>query len=488
MIAAPQTNRTGHDPEYTSDLALFINGSWRSGQGRETLRVLNPALGSGIADLPVATAADLEEALAAAEQGFKEWRMVDVDTRGAILRKAAALIRERAAVMALLLTTEQGKPKAEALGEIMGAASFFDFYAEEAKRAYGRVLVRPTGQRAMVLKQPVGPVAVFTPWNFPVYMLAKKLAPALAAGCSVIAKPAEECPASSSALMRCLLDAGVPANAAQLVFGVPDMISRTLIASPIIRKISFTGSAAVGKQLMRLAADGLKRITMELGGHAPVLVFDDVDLPKVLDVLVAQKFRNAGQVCVAPTRFYVQERIYEAFLTGFAERAAALKVGNGLEEGVQMGPLANPRRPAALTSLIGNATAHGSRLLTGGAAYGEGFFFQPTLLADVPNEAAIMNTEPFGPVAVTRPFATFDEAIAEANRGPFGLAAFAFTNDLRTANLVSDALEAGMVGINSFAISVADAPFGGVKESGFGSEGGSEGLDSYMVVKAIHRA
>lgn len=474
--------------EYTSDLALFINGSWRSGQGRETLRVLNPALGSGIADLPVATAADLEEALAAAEQGFKEWRMVDVDTRGAILRKAAALIRERAAVMALLLTTEQGKPKAEALGEIMGAASFFDFYAEEAKRAYGRVLVRPTGQRAMVLKQPVGPVAVFTPWNFPVYMLAKKLAPALAAGCSVIAKPAEECPASSSALMRCLLDAGVPANAAQLVFGVPDMISRTLIASPIIRKISFTGSAAVGKQLMRLAADGLKRITMELGGHAPVLVFDDVDLPKVLDVLVAQKFRNAGQVCVAPTRFYVQERIYEAFLTGFAERAAALKVGNGLEEGVQMGPLANPRRPAALTSLIGNATAHGSRLLTGGAAYGEGFFFQPTLLADVPNEAAIMNTEPFGPVAVTRPFATFDEAIAEANRGPFGLAAFAFTNDLRTANLVSDALEAGMVGINSFAISVADAPFGGVKESGFGSEGGSEGLDSYMVVKAIHQA
>lgn len=474
--------------DYTSDLALFINGSWRSGEGRETLRVLNPALGSGIADLPVATPADLEEALAAAEQGFEEWRMVDVDTRAAILRKAAALIRERAPAIAVLLTTEQGKPKAEALGEIMGAASFFDFYAEEAKRAYGRVLVRPTGQRAMVLKQPVGPVAVFTPWNFPVYMLAKKLAPALAAGCSVIAKPAEECPASSSALMRCLLDAGVPANAAQLVFGVPDMVSRTLIASPVIRKVSFTGSAAVGKHLMRLAADGLKRITMELGGHAPVLVFDDVDLPKVLDVLVAQKFRNAGQVCVAPTRFYVQERIYEAFLTGFAERAAALKVGNGLEEGVQMGPLANPRRPAALTSLIGNASAHGSRLLTGGAAYGEGFFFQPTLLADVPNEAAIMNTEPFGPVAVTRPFATLDEAIAEANRGPFGLAAFAFTHDLRTANLVGDALEAGMVGINSFAISVADAPFGGVKESGFGSEGGSEGLDSYMVVKAIHQA
>jgi succinate-semialdehyde dehydrogenase/glutarate-semialdehyde dehydrogenase len=474
--------------QYTSELALFINGSWRSGEGRETLVVRNPASGAGIADLPVATPADLEEALAAAEQGFRAWRAVDVDTRAAILRKAAALLRERAEMIAVLLTTEQGKPKPEALGEIIGAASFFDFYAEEARRAYGRVLVRPTGQRALVIKQPVGPVAVFTPWNFPVYMLAKKLAPALAAGCSVIAKPAEECPASTSAMMRCLADAGVPANVAQMVYGVPDTISRTLIASPVIRKVSFTGSTAVGKHLMRLAADGVKRITMELGGHAPVLVFDDVDLAKVLDMLVAQKFRNAGQVCVAPTRFYVQEGIYEAFLAGFAERTAALKVGNGLDAGVQMGPLANPRRPEALTGLIGDATAQGGRLLAGGSAYGEGFFFQPTLIADVPNDAAIMNTEPFGPVAVTRPFATLDEAIAEANRLPFGLAAFAFTNDLRTANLVGDAIEAGMVGINSFAISVADAPFGGVKESGFGSEGGPEGLDSYMVTKAIHQA
>ncbi|MFY8048572.1 MAG: NAD-dependent succinate-semialdehyde dehydrogenase, partial [Erythrobacter sp.] len=419
--------------QYTSELALFIDGSWRSGEGRETLTVRNPASGAGIADLPVATTADLEEALAAAEQGFRAWRAVDVDNRGAILRKAANLLRERAEMIAVLLTTEQGKPKAEALGEIIGAASMFDFYAEEARRAYGRVLVRPTGQRAMVIKQPVGPVAVFTPWNFPVYMLAKKLAPALAAGCSVIAKPAEECPASTSAMMRCLGDAGVPANVAQMVYGVPDTISRTLIASPVIRKVSFTGSTAVGKHLMRLAADGVKRITMELGGHAPVLVFDDVDLAKVLDMLVAQKFRNAGQVCVSPTRFYVQEGIYDAFLAGFAERTAALKVGNGLEAGVQMGPLANPRRPAALTGLVGDATAQGGRLLSGGSAYGDGFFFQPTLIADVPNNAAIMNTEPFGPVAVTRPFATLEEAIAEANRLPFGLAAFAFTNDLRTA-------------------------------------------------------
>lgn len=473
---------------YASDLALFINGSWRMGEGRDALAVLNPATGAAIAELPVASAADLEEALVAAQAGFAEWRMVDVDTRGAILRKAAELIRDRADRIATLLTTEQGKPVGEARGEVVGAAAMFDFYAEEAKRAYGRVLVRPTGQRAMVIKQPAGPVAVFTPWNFPVYLLAKKLAPALAAGCSVIAKPAEECPASTAALMRCLADAGVPANVAQLVYGVPDMISRTLIGSPVIRKVSFTGSTAVGKHLMRLAADGVKRITMELGGHAPVLVFDDVDLDKTLDMLVPQKFRNAGQVCVSPTRFYVHERIYDAFLEGFAARTARLKVGNGLEPGVQMGPLANPRRPEALTGLITDATAQGGRVLAGGQAYGEGFFFQPTLLADVPDTAAIMNTEPFGPVAVTRPFATLDEAIANANRVPFGLAAFAFTDSLRTANLVGDALEAGMVGINSFAISFADAPFGGIKESGFGSEGGPEGLESYLVTKAIHQA
>lgn len=473
---------------YTSDLSHFIDGSWRAGEGRDVLPVHNPATGEPIARLPVATTADLEEALDAAQRGFHRWRNTDVDARGAILRGAANLLRERADVIATLLTTEQGKPLAEARGEVIGAATFFDFYAEEAKRAYGRVLVRPAGQRAIVLKQPVGPVAVFTPWNFPLYMLAKKLAPALAAGCSVIAKPAEECPASSSALVRCLVDAGVPGDVLQLVYGVPDMISRTLIASPVIRKISFTGSTAVGKHLMRLAADGVKRITMELGGHAPVLVFDDVDLDKTLDMLVAQKFRNAGQVCVAPTRFYVQEAIYDAFLDGFARRSASLKVGNGLEAGVQMGPLANPRRPAAIARLVGDATARGARVLAGGTAYGDGFFFEPTLLADVPNEADVMNTEPFGPVALARPFATLDEAVNEANRMPYGLAAFAFTNNLHIANLVGDAIEAGMVGINSFAISVADAPFGGVKESGFGSEGGPEGLDAYLTVKAIHQA
>jgi succinate-semialdehyde dehydrogenase/glutarate-semialdehyde dehydrogenase len=473
---------------YDADLALFIAGSWRLGEGREALEVLNPATGTPIAALPVASPADLDEALAAAERGFGKWRATNVEQRGTILRKAAALIRERAERIATLLTIEQGKPLVEARGEVAGAAAMFDFYAEEGRRAYGRVLVRPTGQRSFVIKQPVGPVAVFTPWNFPVYLLAKKLAAALAAGCSVIAKPAEECPASTSAMVRCLIDAGVPGEVLQLVFGVPDTISRTLIASPIIRKISFTGSTAVGRQLMRLAADGVKRITMELGGHAPVLVFGDLDLERTLDLLVAQKFRNAGQVCVAPTRFYVEQAIYEPFVRGFAARAARLKVGNGLEEGVEMGPLAHARRPAALSELISDASARGARVVTGGEAYGEGFFFAPTLIADAPNEAAIMNTEPFGPVAVTRPFASLEEAIAEANRVPYGLAAFAFTDSLRIANRVADALEVGMVGINSFAISVPDAPFGGVKQSGFGSEGGPEGLESYLVTKAIHQA
>lgn len=478
---------------YDADLALFINGSWRTGEGRDAFPVVNPATGKAIAALPVATEADLQEALAAAEKGFAAWRAKDVDARSAILHKVADLIRARVDSIAILLTTEQGKPLDQARGEIVGAASMFDFYAEEAKRAYGRLLVRPTGQRAMVLKQPVGPTAIFTPWNFPVYLLAKKLAPALAAGCSVIAKPAEETPGSTAALMRCLADAGVPADVAQLVYGVPDMVSRTLIASPVIRKVSFTGSTAVGKHLMRLAADGVKRITMELGGHAPVLVFDDVDLDRTLDMLVPQKFRNAGQVCVSPTRFYVQAGIYDAFIQGFAERTRKVTVGSGLEAGVQMGPLANPRRPDAIEALVADARAKGARVLAGGERHlpnadKDGFFFQPTLLADVPAEADIMTTEPFGPVAVTRPFDALDEAIEQANRVPFGLAAFAFTDNLHIANQVGDRIEAGMVGINSFGISVADAPFGGVKESGFGSEGGPEGLDSYMVTKAIHQA
>jgi succinate-semialdehyde dehydrogenase / glutarate-semialdehyde dehydrogenase len=473
---------------YEADLALFINGSWQIGEGRDLFPVVNPASGEAIAEVPMATPADLDAALAAAETGFALWRSTPVEQRAAVLKKAAALIRERAEAIATLLTLEQGKVIAEARAEVLSSAQMFDWFAEEAGRTYGRVLVRPAGQRALVIKQPVGPVAAFSPWNFPVYLMAKKLAPALAAGCSVIAKPPEETPGCTGALMRCLHDAGLPAGVAQLVHGVPDAVSRHLIASPVIRKISFTGSIPVGRHLMRLAADSLKRVTMELGGHAPVLVFEDCDLDKTLDMVVPQKFRNAGQVCVSPTRFYVQEAIYQRFVDGFAARTQQVTAGSGLDADSKMGPLANVRRPGAIAALVEDAAAKGARVMAGGKRGNAGFFFQPTLLADVPDSADIMNNEPFGPVAVAAPFSTLEDAVAKANRLPYGLAAFAFTENLRTANLLGDGIESGMVGINTFAVSAADAPFGGVKDSGFGSEGGIEGMDSYMVTKAIHQA
>ncbi len=473
---------------YQTDLKLFIDGAWRSGEDRDHFAVVNPVDGGAIAEVPLATEADLDEALAAAERAYPEWRRTDVEKRGAILRKAAALLRERADAIGQLLTLEQGKPLAEAKAEVIGSAQLFDWYAEEAKRNYGRVLVRPAGQLSRVMHEPVGPVATFTPWNFPIYLLAKKVAAALAAGCSVISKPPEETPGCTQALGQALDDAGLPKGVLQIVFGVPDTVSRHLIASRTIRKVSFTGSTNVGKHLMRLCADSMTRVTMELGGHAPVLIFDDCDLEKTLDMVVPQKFRNAGQVCVSPTRFYVQESIYDAFITGFAERTGQVKLGSGLEADTRMGPLANGRRPEAIGKLVDDAKAKGARVLAGGEPGDSGFFYQPTLLADVPLEAEIMNTEPFGPVAISRPFKDFDEAIEQANRLPYGLAAFAFTENGRRANLLGDAIEAGMVGINSFGISVADAPFGGVKDSGFGSEGGKEGLETYQVVKAVHQA
>jgi len=473
---------------YEADLKLFINGSWRTGEGRDSFAVVNPVTGQGIAELPLATEADLDEALDTAQRTYPEWRATDVEKRSAILHKTAKILKERADEIARTMTQEQGKPLAESKGEVFGAASLFDWYAEEIKRDYGRVLVRPPGQLSRVMHEPVGPVATFTPWNFPIYLLAKKVSAALAAGCSVIAKPPEETPGNTLAIAQALDEAGLPKGVFQLVHGVPDMVSRKLIGSKVIRKVSFTGSIPVGKHLMKLAADNVTKITLELGGHAPVLIFDDCDLEKTLDMVVPQKFRNAGQVCVSPTRFYVQEGIYDAFIRGFAERTQKVKVGDGLEEGVKMGPLANTRRPEVVGALVEDAKAKGARVLAGGNRGESGFFFEPTLLADVPLEADIMNNEPFGPVAVSRAFRTFDEAVEQANRLPYGLAAFAFTENGRRANLLGDAIEAGMVGINTFAISFADAPFGGVKESGFGSEGGKEGLETYQVVKAIHQA
>ncbi|QHL91619.1 aldehyde dehydrogenase family protein [Sphingomonas changnyeongensis] len=473
---------------YEAEAKLFVDGAWQGVEGREARPVMNPATGAVLGEVPLATPADLDRALAASARGFVRWRDTDPGERARVLRAAAALMRNRADAIATTLTREQGKPIGEARGEVEASAQLLDFYAGEATRIEGRVLMRPTGARSIVIRQPVGPVASFTPWNFPVYLMIKKLAPALAAGCSVIAKPPEETPGCTTAAMACLIDAGVPADVAQLVFGDPDMVSRHLLGSPVIRAISFTGSVPVGRHLMKLAADGLKRVTMELGGHAPVLVFDDCDLERTLDLVVPQKFRNAGQVCVSPTRFYVQAGIYDRFVAGFADRTRAIRIGDGLDPATAMGPLAHQRRPAAVGALVEDAVLRGAVLAAGGQRSGDGYFYQPTVLAGVPADAEVMRQEPFGPVALIRPFADEAEAIAEANRLPYGLASFLFTENGRRANRVADAIEAGMVGVNGFAISNADSPFGGVKDSGFGSEGGREGLDPFLFVKAIHQA
>ena len=471
-----------------TELNLLIGGEWATGGGREVLPVINPATEEVLGELPLATRADLDQALCAARDAYPAWRAMPPHERGRILKRAAALLRERADHIARIATMEEGKTLAEARIEAGMAAEIFEWYAEEGRRAYGRVLPqRASGVRMTVLKEPVGPVAGFAPWNFPLGNPARKIGAPLAAGCTCILKPAEETPGSALEVARALLDAGLPKGVLSVVFGVPAMISEHLITSPIIRAVHFTGSIPVGKQLTKLAAEGMKRTTMELGGHGPVLVFDDVDVEQVLDMSVTAKFRNAGQVCVSPTRFYVHQDIYAKFVEGFARRARALKVGDGLVEGVQMGPLAHPRRLEAMSGLLADARQHGATLQAGGERIsGKGYFWQPTVLSDIPENARIMNEEPFGPVALINSFATFEEAILRANRLPYGLAAYAFSRSSRTVNLLGEQLEAGMIGINSFQISVPESPFGGIKESGHGSEEGIEGLETCLVTKFVN--
>lgn len=469
------------------ELTLFIDGEWLGPQGRRTQPLVNPATEEVLGPLPHASAADLDRALAAAQRAWSEWRAMLPVARGKILKKAADLMRARAEDIARIATLEVGKSIHETRIEVQASAEIFDWYAEEGRRAYGRVLPqRLPGQRMSIVKEPVGPVAAFAPWNFPAGNPARKIGAALAAGCTCILKPAEEAAGTALAIARALHEAGVPKGALAIVFGVPHEISTHLISSPIIRKVSFTGSIPVGKQLTRLAADGMKRTTMELGGHAPVLVFDDVDVDKVLDLCVTAKYRNAGQVCVSPTRFYVQESIYPRFADGFAARAKALPVGDGIDEANRMGPLAHARRLPAVQGIVDEALTHGARLLAGGKRLQRrGFFFEPTVLADVPNSARVMNEEPFGPIAILNPFRDFDAVMAEANRLPYGLAAFGFTNHAQRVNLLGERLEAGMIGLNTFQISVPESPFGGVKESGHGSEEGIEGLEACLVTKFI---
>ncbi|WP_370208753.1 NAD-dependent succinate-semialdehyde dehydrogenase [Pararhodobacter marinus] len=473
------------------DLHLFIDGEWLGPEGRTTEDVLNPATGEAIAALPHATPADLDRASAAAARAFAEWRKVPAFDRAKLIRKAADLLRERANGVARRMTLEQGKPLAEAMQEVFISADIFDYTADEGRRTYGRIVpARMPGVRWMVTKEPVGPVAAFTPWNFPAVIPARKISAALATGCTMVIKPSEETPASVLELARALQDAGLPKGVLNVVYGVPSEVSEHLIAAPEIRKITFTGSTGVGQHLAVLAAKaGVKRATMELGGHAPVLIFDDADVDAAIAVMAGAKYRNAGQVCVSPTRFFVQEAVHDRFVEGFAKAAAAIRAGNGLDDGVTMGPLANDRRVGAMERLVADAVSHGAEIRQGGEALGNrGYFFAPTLLANVPDTARIMNEEPFGPVAVTASFATFDEAIARANRLPFGLAAYAFTRSARIAADLGDALEAGMVGINNPFINMPETPFGGVKQSGYGSEGGTEGMDAYLVTKTISQS
>ncbi|MEQ1808471.1 MAG: NAD-dependent succinate-semialdehyde dehydrogenase [Terricaulis sp.] len=471
------------------NLQLLIDGAWIDAKNRKTEPVINPATERSLAALPHATDGDLEEALCAAARGFEVWSKVPAAERAKIIKRAAELIRERIEAIALAMTLEQGKPLAESRGEVAYAADVIEWYAEEGRRAYGRIVPsRVPGVRLMVEQEPVGVAVAFTPWNFPALTPARKMGGALAAGCALVLKPAEETPATALELARAFVDAGLPKGVLNIVFGAPAQVSQRLIASPISRKVSFTGSVPVGRHLMELSAKHMKRTTMELGGHAPVVVFDDVDIDKVAQAAAAAKFRNAGQVCIAPTRFYVQKGIYKRFADRFTDAANAIALGDGTNAATQMGPLTNARRVEAMERMIDDARTRAVKI-TGGARRGnQGFFFEPTVLIDTPDDALVMNEEPFGPIAPITPFETMDEVVSRANGLPYGLAGYAFTTSNERALEIGRRLKAGMVGVNTFAVSHPETPFGGVKDSGHGQEGGVEGLQAYFDVKLLSHA
>jgi len=475
---------------YPADIQLFLDGAWCAAASGRTLAVVNPATGAPIGRLAHADTPDLDRALEAATRGFDTWRRISAFERSKIMRKAANLLRDRIELIGTLMTMEQGKILAEARAEVNAGADTIDWFAEESRRAYGRVIpARAEGVYQLVVKEPVGPVAAFTPWNFPINQIVRKLSAALAAGCSIIVKAPEETPASPAELIRAFADAGIPRGVVNLVYGDPAAISTYLISHPAIRKISFTGSTIVGKQLAALAGRHMKRATMELGGHAPVIVFDDADIDVAARTMASSKFRNAGQVCISPTRFLVQEGVYSSFVEKFVAATQAIKVGNGLDTGVTMGALANPRRATAMEANVEDARHHGGKVRAGGHRIGkEGNFFEPTVFTEVSTDARPMNEEPFGPMAVINPFRRFEDAVREANRLPFGLAAYAWTRSAKTAHAVASQLETGMISINHLGLGIPEVPFGGVKDSGYGSEGGSEAIEPYLNPKFVSQA
>ncbi len=469
------------------DLCLYIDGEFIKGGGRKESDVVNPADGSVIGRLPHATTEDLDRALAAAQRAFAEWRLSSPQERSRILRRVAELSRERATEIGRNITRDMGKPLAEAEIEIKVCSEHCDWHAEECKRIYGRVIPpRLANVRQMVLREPVGVCAAFTPWNFPYNQAIRKIAAAVGAGCSIVIKGPEDAPSAVVAIARLFEEAGLPAGVLNVVWGVPSEISDYLIRSPIVRKVSFTGSVPVGKQLAALAGAHMKRATMELGGHSPVIVFDDADVEKAVAVMAAFKYRNAGQVCVAPTRFYVQEKIYDRFVADFIDYTRKVKIGNGLDPESSMGPLAHDRRLAAMAEFIEDAAGRGANIQTGGMRQGEtGNFFLPTVLTDVPDDSRVMTEEPFGPVAPIVRFADTDEAIRRANSTPYGLSSYVFTTNTRTALAMQNGIEAGMVNVNHIGQALPETPFGGVKDSGIGSEGGTETFDGYLVTKFV---
>ncbi|QNB12976.1 NAD-dependent succinate-semialdehyde dehydrogenase [Paraburkholderia tropica] len=467
------------------DTQIYVDGAWRA--GAKTIAVIDPATEAEIGRLSLASEQDLSDAADASARAFNAWRKVSPLERSKLMRRAADLLRERAGDIAAIMTREQGKPLGEAKAETLAGADVIDWFAEEGRRTYGRVVPsRTDAVRQIVTREPVGPVACFTPWNFPLNQAVRKVSAALASGCTVVLKGPEETPASCAALVQVFIDAGLPQGALNLVFGVPSEVSSYLIAHPAIRKISFTGSTPVGKLLASKAGEHMKRATMELGGHAPAIVFADADVPRAAKLLAGAKIRNAGQVCISPTRFMVEDAAYDEFVEHFVAAIKTVKVGNGLHEGVQMGPLANDRRLAAMERLVADAREHGAKVLTGGERVGrEGYFFAPTVLTDVPLSARIMNEEPFGPLAPITRFSRYEDAIAEANRLPYGLAAYAYTRSSATSAALSEDVETGMLSINHHGLALPEVPFGGVKDSGYGSEGGTEAMEAYLVTKFV---
>jgi len=466
------------------DLHLYINGEWR--KTASDLPVINPATEEEIGRLPHAQQSDLDDALASAARGFEVWSKVAPIVRANVLVKAAAIMRERQEEIATAITAEHGKPLNQARLEVIRGCEFLEWDAGEATRTYGRVIPSAPGVRYIVHHQPIGTVAAFSPWNFPMSQPCRKVAGAIAAGCSIILKAAEETPAGALHIARAFHDAGLPPGVLNLVFGTPADISEHLISQEQVRLVAFTGSTEVGRHLTTLAAQHMTPVLMELGGHAPVIVCEDVDVEVAAITGAVRKMRNAGQVCTSPTRFFVHESIFEAYTETFVRRAAETVVGNGFDEGVEMGPLANERRIGALSDLVEDARKQGAEIKTGGSRLGDkGYFFEPTVLANVPDSARVMQEEPFGPLAIINPVASLDEAIAKANSVPFGLAAYGFTNRADYVDRMVEGIEAGNVSINTLEASLPETPFGGVKSSGYGREGGTEGLHHYMITKNI---